>query len=341
MTEPDNPEAPRKLTRSTSDHWLGGVAGGLGRYFGLDPVLFRIAFAISVFFGGLGVLAYIALVAFLPRDDGTPAWVEGRSRATTIVAMVVIAAIALSAFGPPAFILGPGLLGLAVLGLLGVLLYRALGGGGRDDAAQTIARVTLALIVLAAALGAATGVGIVAAIGGGVAVAIIAIVAGVALLAAGLLGGPRWLILPVIVLVVPLAVVSAAGIDLHGGVGDRSYRPTGVASLRPEYRIGAGRLVVDLRSADLPAGNTNVKLVVGVGEAVVRLPAATCVSTDAQVGVGEVESPDGGRRSGLDVAVAQAAPPVAHGQPLVHVKADVGVGHLLVERDGAGASGCA
>src|SRR5207247_4465442 len=109
----------------------------------------------------------LGLLAFLPRDDGVPAWMEGRSRPTTIAATVVIAVIAVSFLGPPAFLLGPGLLGLAVLGLLGVLLYRALGGQRGDDAAQTIARATLALLVLAATLGAATGIGLNAPLGRG------------------------------------------------------------------------------------------------------------------------------------------------------------------------------
>jgi hypothetical protein len=244
---------------------------------------------------------------------------------------VVLAIAALTALGPPAFILGPGLLALAVVGLLGVLLYRALGGERGDDAAQIIARGTLVLLVLAASLGAATGVGFVAAIGGGVAVAIIAIVAGVALLAAGLLGGPRWIILPVIVLVVPLAVVSAAGIDLHGGVGRRDYRPTSIASLRPEYRVGAGRLNLDLRNLTLPAGRTDVKLVVGVGEAVVRVPQGACVSTDAKIGAGQADLLDGVGHGGLDVAVDDVAASGDH--PMVHVNADIGVGHLQLVRD--------
>lgn len=316
---------------------VAGVAGGLGSYFGLDPVLFRIAFGISVFFGGIGLLAYVALVAFLPYDDGRPSWIDGRSRATTIVATVALAICAVTFLGPPAFVLGPGLLALAVLGLLAVLLYRAFGGERGDDAAQVIARGTLVLLVLIASLGAATGVGFVAAIGGGVAVAIIAIVAGFSLIGAGLLGGPRWLILPAIVLVLPLAVVSAAGIDLHGGVGRRDYRPLDVAALRPEYRVGAGQLTLDLRQIDLPAGRTDVKVVVGVGEAVVRVPDGACVTTDAQIGVGQADLPNGDGHSGLDVAVAQAAP--AASARVVHVKADVGVGHLQIRRDDLGAAG--
>ena len=221
---------------------------------------------------------------------------------------------------------------LAVLGLLAALLYRAFGGERDDDAAQIIARGTLVLIVLIASLGAATAVGFAAAIGGGVAIAIIAVVAGVALIAAGLLGGTRWLILPVIVLIAPLAVVSAAGINLKGGVGDRSYRPADVASLRPEYRIGVGRLTVDLRSVEA----ANVKLRVGIGEAVVQVPPGTCIATDAQIGAGEADLPNGETPSGLDVDVDQPAT----GQHVMHVKADIGIGHLQLQQNGVAASAC-
>lgn len=321
----------KRLSRSTSDKLVAGVAGGLGSHFGLDPVLFRIAFGISVLFGGVGLLAYVALAAFMPYDDGRPSWLDGRSRPTTIVVAGLIAICAVSAVSAPAFVLGPGLLALAVLGLLAVLLYRAFGGERGDDAAQLIARGTLVLLVLVASLGAATAVGFVAAIGGGVAVAIIAVVAGVTLIAAGLLGGPRWLILPVIVLVAPLAFVSAAGIDLRGGVGERSHHPVAVADIKPEYRVGVGRMTVDLRSLHLPAGQTNVKLVVGVGEAVVEVPDDTCVSTDAQIGAGQADTLGHGE-GGLDVDVDNAVS--SSRVPVLHVQADIGVGHLQIERDG-------
>jgi phage shock protein PspC (stress-responsive transcriptional regulator) len=327
------PTPTRKLSRSTEDHMIAGVAGGLGRYFGLDPVLFRIAFGISVLFGGIGLVAYIALVAFLPHDDGRPSWIEGRSRVTTIVATVCLAIAAITIAGPPTFVLGPTLLCLAILGLLSVLLYRAFGGERGDDAAQIIARGTLVLLVLIAALGAATAVGFVAAVGGGVAVAIIAIVAGLSLIAAGLIGGPLWLMLPAVVLVVPLAVVSAADIDLHGGVGERTARPATVAQIKPEYRVGVGKMTLDLRRVDLPSGDTNVKLVVGVGEAVVRVPENACVYTDAQIGAGHADVVDANGDSGIDVSIADGVTSVSH--PVVHVNADIGVGHLQIERLGA------
>src|SRR4051794_25896388 len=89
MTQDDDPmDEPRRLTRSTESSYVAGVAGGLGRYFGLDPVLFRIAFGVSIVFGGVGLLAYIALWLFLPADDGTPSFMDNRSRATSVGAMI-------------------------------------------------------------------------------------------------------------------------------------------------------------------------------------------------------------------------------------------------------------
>jgi phage shock protein PspC (stress-responsive transcriptional regulator) len=67
-TEVQDPGGPQRLTRSTSDRVIAGVAGGLGRYFGVDPVMFRIGFAISLFFGGLGGIAYGLLWLFVPTD---------------------------------------------------------------------------------------------------------------------------------------------------------------------------------------------------------------------------------------------------------------------------------
>ena len=326
-------DEPRRLTRSTESRYVAGVAGGLGRYFGLDPVLFRVAFGVSIVFGGIGLLAYVALWLFLPKDDGTPSFMDSRSRATSIAALVVLGAIALTSLGPPSFVLGPGLVACAALVSGAVLLYRWLGGGGHDDPARMIARGTLVLLVLVAALGAATGVGFIAAIGGGTAEAILAIFAGLGLIAAGLLGGPRWLMLPVVVLVLPLAVVTAAGIDLHGGVGHRDYRPITVADLRPEYRLGAGDLNLDLLGMALPPGRTNVKVVVGVGDARVRLPQGACASTDVQIGAGLTDLP-GRSEHGFDVSVDDAA---GGARSVVHVDAQVGLGYLRVQEP----AGCA
>jgi phage shock protein PspC (stress-responsive transcriptional regulator) len=326
--EPDAPA--RKLTLSTTDKHVWGVAGGLGRYFGVDPMLFRVAFGVSVVFGGIGIVAYLAFAAFLASESGKPAWIEDKPRAWSLVIIIALAVAGVTTLSPPGFILGPGLFAIAVLTLLAVAGYRAIGEEIRNDPARLGAKLVLVLIALAAALVAATGVGFVVALGGGVAVAIVSMVAGLGLITAGLLGGPRWLILPVLVLVVPLAVVSAADLNLEGGVGEATYRPVAVDDLRPEYRIGVGRVDLDLRDVKFPAGSTEVNVRVGIGEARVLVPAGVCASIDGDIGMGAADIPNR-YQEGPDIAIDEPA------KQLV-INADIGVGHLQVDRN---ANACA
>ena len=59
----------KKLYRSRNDKKLCGVCGGLADYFGLDVNIIRVAAIVSVFFGGLGLVAYI-VAAFLIPEQG-------------------------------------------------------------------------------------------------------------------------------------------------------------------------------------------------------------------------------------------------------------------------------
>ena len=86
---------PRVLRRVRSGRVAAGVAGGLGEYFGVDPVLFRVLFATSAFFGGAGILAYLLAWAAIP-DQGTgnapiDSWVGALRRRHVPVWLVVIA----------------------------------------------------------------------------------------------------------------------------------------------------------------------------------------------------------------------------------------------------------
>jgi phage shock protein PspC (stress-responsive transcriptional regulator) len=68
---PPPPPPMRAVRRSTTDRVAAGVCGGLGDYFGVDPVLFRVLFAVTAFFGGAGILAYLLAWAVIP-DTSTP-----------------------------------------------------------------------------------------------------------------------------------------------------------------------------------------------------------------------------------------------------------------------------
>lgn len=57
------------LYRSSRDKMIGGVAGGIGESWNLDPTLIRILFILMVLIGGGGVLLYIILWIVLPIDD--------------------------------------------------------------------------------------------------------------------------------------------------------------------------------------------------------------------------------------------------------------------------------
>ncbi|MCA9362203.1 PspC domain-containing protein, partial [Candidatus Kaiserbacteria bacterium] len=64
-------EPKRRLYRDTDDAVIAGVASGLAQYFEIDPVIVRLIFVVSVFFNGLGVLAYIILWLVVPEAKTT------------------------------------------------------------------------------------------------------------------------------------------------------------------------------------------------------------------------------------------------------------------------------
>lgn len=58
----------KRLTRSTTDRQVAGVAGGLAEYFKIDPTLVRVLFVLFTLMGGPGVLVYIVLWLVMPED---------------------------------------------------------------------------------------------------------------------------------------------------------------------------------------------------------------------------------------------------------------------------------
>ena len=58
----------KKLRRSSSNKVIAGVCGGLGAYFGFDPVAVRLALVLFTLFGGAGVLVYLVCWICMPLD---------------------------------------------------------------------------------------------------------------------------------------------------------------------------------------------------------------------------------------------------------------------------------
>ena len=68
MTENSTPITHIKRLERSSDGMVAGVAGGLGRYFELNPAVFRLGFVILTLLGGAGVLVYLAAVLVVPVE---------------------------------------------------------------------------------------------------------------------------------------------------------------------------------------------------------------------------------------------------------------------------------
>jgi phage shock protein C len=65
---PPHAPSPRVLRRSKDDRVAFGVAGGIGRYFDIDPVIVRVAFVLLTIFGGSGLLLYVIGVVAIPEE---------------------------------------------------------------------------------------------------------------------------------------------------------------------------------------------------------------------------------------------------------------------------------
>ena len=337
---------PKRLLRSGDDRMIAGVAGGLGRYFQVDPVIFRIGFAVSVFFGGLGVLAYLALWLFVPADPepGQEASLAPaqRSRLLGIGVIVVGVIVVLAAAG--SFVFwgdwgwgGDGPWGLLVLLLIGAGVYALLRDrepGKPMTAGRGLAMIGLAVLA-AIGLGALALVSaFTAATGSGTVIALVVIAIGAMLAIAAFRGGARWLIAPALAIAIPLGIVSAADISFAGGIGERYHQPPSRAELADRYELGVGRLVVDLRDIDWSRESSDVPLEVdlGIGEAAVIIPESVCVSPDLHVGAGEIEL-GSGRTDGVDLDEVSATAPPAGPALLLDGEVDLGTLRVLTEYD--------
>ena len=59
-----------KLYRSRENRMLGGVCGGLGEYFDIDPTLVRLLFVFGAFLGipGALMMIYLVMLILVPQE---------------------------------------------------------------------------------------------------------------------------------------------------------------------------------------------------------------------------------------------------------------------------------
>lgn len=120
---PASPGPTHVLRRVRTGRVGAGVAGGLGRYFNVDPVLFRVLFATSAFFGGAGILAYLLAWAAIPEEGTERAPIDGwmaalRRRRIPVWVVVAIAGLLLCTLAFSWWVPGPFFVVLVITILL-------------------------------------------------------------------------------------------------------------------------------------------------------------------------------------------------------------------------------
>lgn len=70
----------KKLVRVIAERKIAGVCTGLGAYFDMDPLLFRLIFLVSILFGGVGLLAYLVMWIMVPAVESAEAGTRKPSR---------------------------------------------------------------------------------------------------------------------------------------------------------------------------------------------------------------------------------------------------------------------
>jgi phage shock protein PspC (stress-responsive transcriptional regulator) len=119
-----------RLRRSVTDRHIAGVAGGIARHLDIDPIIVRVALVVGVFFGGAGLLLYVAGWILVPEEgtDDEPLGLDRRSRTIALGGVGVLALIAALGDWAGAFWFPWP---LAILAALAVWFLHRQGGGSQ------------------------------------------------------------------------------------------------------------------------------------------------------------------------------------------------------------------
>ncbi|GAA2613544.1 PspC domain-containing protein [Streptomyces spororaveus] len=120
---PPAADARPPLHRSKRDKVLAGVCGGLGRYFDLDPVVFRVVLGVLAITGGVGLIFYGFAWLLLPQEDEEDS--EAKKLLTGRVEGATLAAVFAALVGCALFL---SMLDNGGLAAFSVLVVLALGG---------------------------------------------------------------------------------------------------------------------------------------------------------------------------------------------------------------------
>jgi phage shock protein PspC (stress-responsive transcriptional regulator) len=301
-------QAIKELHRSRDDRMLAGVCGGLGRYFDLNPVFFRVGFVVLALLGGSGIIVYGAAALVIP-DDGrrdsiaVEALRNRRARPWPLIGLALVAIASIVLLSHASLWPDNDFLWIVVLVAGGMVLWahtRELEGETPTAApppdgtapTQPIAprprrrhRFLRAILV-------------------------------------------TFTVLVVLALAVVAIAFAKLDVSLNDGVGDRQYHVETVDNLQRSYELGIGDLDLDLSDLVLPKGTTRLDAHVGIGDLRITVPRNTTVHYDAVAKYGETDA----FREEAHGHENSLAGTIGRGKRVLVVHATVGAGQVSLDR---------
>jgi phage shock protein PspC (stress-responsive transcriptional regulator) len=359
-------DSERRLVRPTDGRKVAGVAAGLARYFGISPIVYRVAFAALTLLGGSGIILYLTAWLVIPderrRESVVEEAIRGRRERPWLALGVVLVGVGLI-LGISGGHLWPNALhgwltalvvGLALIGwqlrepstpapsgpetsgAAGVAPTPAVGAATPRRRFPLFAVTLGAVFAGLGVLGVLDATGTVdvdwtLALAGGV------LLVGIAIAVAAFVGGVGPLAVLGTFLAAILLAVATIDIPLHGQVGGRVEHPANVLQLRDTYRQAVGSLELRLQDVQLPQGRTTVTASVGVGKLEIRVPQDVRVEVTSHVTGGESDL-FGATESGWNVDHAVtfpeggAAGDLSRNPRTLVLKTTVGFGRIEVDR---------
>ena len=138
-------------------------------------------------------------------------------------------------------------------------------------------------------------------------VGLILAILGAGMLVGAWIGRASWLVFPALLLLPFVVAASLIHVPFRGGVGERIYAPASVTELRPEYRMIAGHLKIDLSGLDIGSSTVTVHASLVAGRLEVVVPAGTTTIVTGTVAAGAADLFDV-HRDGTDVPLATTDP---------------------------------
>ena len=214
----------------------------------------------------------------------------------------------------------------------GATAYGAYAVQRRRRSGPPVGSVTLALTLVAVGVAVMLGNAGAISLTVGSALALALTVVGAGLIVAAFLGRGRGLLIVLGVLLLPV-VFAGSVIDepLSGGAGEHAYVPTSAQDVRPEYRLGAGQLTLDLSDAHLGAAPATVHMSVAMGQLIVHVPSDLPVTVHGHVGTGEMELL-GSTQDGIKLDNTVTSAGTAGDENTLTLDLDVGLGQIHVDR---------